>query len=254
VYSGNPGSALGLDYREVLIPGELGESPAWFLPGPRKTWVICVHGLATGREQAMNLMPFLTERRFPVLAVSYRGDEHAPRPPEGLGHLGETEWRDLDAAISYALRGGAQQVILYGWSTGATMALRCAVDSQHSERVGGLVLDSPVLDWQATLRALTAARTPAPLVPLAMRAAQGRTGLNNERPAAELFDRLRAPTLLLHGPGDTVAPWATSRAMARRRPDLVSLHTVADAPHAAMWNADPEQYEEALRRYITPLM
>ncbi|POX42340.1 alpha/beta hydrolase, partial [Streptomyces sp. Ru71] len=37
-------------------------------------------------------------------------------------------------------------------------------------------------------------------------------------------------------------------------PDLVALHTVAHAPHAAMWNADPEGYEEALRRFLTPLM
>ena len=35
---------------------------------------------------------------------------------------------------------------------------------------------------------------------------------------------------------------------------MVALRTVADAPHGAMWNADPEAYEEALRRFLTPLM
>ncbi|MCA1221802.1 alpha/beta hydrolase [Streptomyces sp. 8L] len=255
VYAGDPEKALGLDFHEVLVPGELGESPAWFVPGARDTWVICVHGLGTSRAQAMNVMPFLTERRFPVLAVSYRGDEGAPRPREGLGHLGDSEWRDLDEAIGFALRGGARRVILYGWSTGATMALRCAVDSERRTRVSGLVLDSPVLDWQATLRALAAARTPAPLVPLAVRAARGRTGLDEDRTAAAAFPhRLKIPTLVLHGPGDSLAPWAVSRDMAGRRPDLISLHTVPDAPHGAMWNADPEDYEEALRRFITPLM
>lgn len=255
VYAGDPRSALGLDHREVLVPGELGDAPAWFVPGTRDTWVICVHGLGTGRAQTMNLMPFLTERRFPLLAVSYRGDEGAPRPREGLGHLGETEWRDLDAAIGFALRGGARRVVLYGWSVGATMALRCAVGSERRSRISGLVLDSPVLDWRATLRALASARTPAPLVPLAVRAAEGRTGLDTHRSAtADFPHRLKIPTLILHGPGDTVAPWAASRAMARQRPDLISLHTVPNAPHAAMWNADPEKYEEALRRYITPLM
>jgi hypothetical protein len=29
---------------------------------------------------------------------------------------------------------------------------------------------------------------------------------------------------------------------------------VPDAPHAAMWNADPTEYEERLRRFLTPLM
>ena len=32
------------------------------------------------------------------------------------------------------------------------------------------------------------------------------------------------------------------------------MHEVADAPHGAMWNAGPAQYEETLRRFLTPLM
>ncbi|WP_030908958.1 alpha/beta hydrolase [Streptomyces sp. NRRL F-5126] len=256
VYAGDPASALGLDHREVRVPGELGDAPAWFVPGARDTWAICVHGLGTTRNQAMNVMPFLTQRRFPVLALSYRGDAGAPRPREGLGHLGESEWRDLDEAIGFALRSGARRVILHGWSTGATMALRCVSGSSRKHKISGLILDSPVLDWRATLRALASAhRTPAPVVPLAVRAAQGRTGLDGERTPGTLFPRdLQVPTLIVHGPGDRIAPWDASRAAARARPDIVSLHTVPDAPHAAMWNAGPDAYEEALRRFITPLM
>lgn len=62
------------------------------------------------------------------------------------------------------------------------------------------------------------------------------------------------PALIVHGPDDAVAPWGLSRRLAARRPDLVTLHTVAGAPHGAMWNADPAAYEEALRRFLTPLM
>ncbi|NEE47550.1 hypothetical protein G3M55_23455, partial [Streptomyces sp. SID8455] len=39
LYRGDPGSALGLEYREVEIPGELGGLPAWWVPGDRDTWV-----------------------------------------------------------------------------------------------------------------------------------------------------------------------------------------------------------------------
>ncbi|CAM5518507.1 hypothetical protein SALBM311S_09733 [Streptomyces alboniger] len=62
-----------------------------------------------------------------------------------------------------------------------------------------------------------------------------------------------APTLIFHGPDDRVAPWGPSRRLAAAHPDRVALHTVRRAPHSAMWNADPEAYEEALRRFLTPM-
>ncbi|GHC63543.1 alpha/beta hydrolase [Streptomyces flavofungini] len=256
VHIGDPHAALGIDHADIDIPGELGPLPAWFVPGARDTWVITVHGLGTTREHPMVVMDFLRRQQLPVLDLAYRGDLGAPRPPDGLGHLGETEWRDLDAAIRYAVRYGARDVVLYGWSTGASMALHAAARSGLRDRVSGLILDSPVLDWEATLRALaTARRTPGPLLPLAVRAAQGRTGLRGDRlPDAADPAALRVPTLVVHGPGDIVAPWSRSRRLAGKRPDLVTLHTVPDAPHGAMWNADPARYEEALRRFLTPLM
>ncbi|AJP01403.1 hypothetical protein TU94_07815 [Streptomyces cyaneogriseus subsp. noncyanogenus] len=255
LYVGDPRTALGLDHADADIPGELGPLPAWFVPSSRDTWVIAVHGLGTTREQAMNVMGFLHRLHVPVLALAYRGDLGAPRSPDGLNHLGETEWRDLDAAIRHALRYGARQVVLLGWSTGATMALRAAEYSGLRDRIAGLVLDSPVLSWEATLRSLAAARhTPGPLLPLAVRAAQGRAGLRSGRVADPEGDHLAVPALIFHGPDDTVAPWHLSRRLADTRPRLVRLHTVRQAPHAAMWNAAPDTYEEALRRFLTPLM
>ncbi|MFD6434413.1 alpha/beta hydrolase family protein [Streptomyces venezuelae] len=256
VHLGDPRTALGLDHTDVDIPGELGGLPAWFVPATRDTWVITVHGLGTTREHPMVVMDFLNRMRVPVLDLAYRGDLGAPRSPDGLGHLGETEWRDLDAAIRYAVRNGGERVVLHGWSTGAAMCLHAAAHSALRDRISGLVLDSPVLNWEVTLRALAGARrTPGPLLPLAVRAAQGRTGLRGDRILASAGpDALRVPTLVVHGPDDTVAPWVFSRRMAEQRPDLVTLHPVPDAPHGAMWNADPAAYEEVLRRFLTPLI
>ncbi|NKI41192.1 alpha/beta hydrolase [Streptomyces physcomitrii] len=255
VYRGDPLSALGLDYADVDVPGELGDLPAWFVPAPRTTWVIAVHGLGTTREHPMVLMEQLQHFGLPVLALSYRGDLGAPRNPDGVSRLGEREWRDVDAAIRYAVRYGAERVILLGWSTGAAMALHAVTHSPLRERVVGLVLDSPVLSWQAALRGLAAARrTPAPILPLAVRAAQGRAGLRGDGLAAGAAAALDTPTLLFHSPEDRLAPYALSLALAERRPDLVSLHTVPRASHAALWNAAPAEYEEALRRFLTPLV
>ncbi|GAA2277089.1 alpha/beta hydrolase [Streptomyces ruber] len=255
-YAGDPGSALGLDHTDLGIPGELGTLPAWFVPAARTTWVIAAHGLGATREHALNLVGFLHRHQFPVLVPAYRGDPGAPRSPDGLNHLGEAEWPDLDAAVRYAVDHGAEAVVLLGWSTGATMALRVATRSALRERISGLVLDSPVLSWELTLRALAAARrAPRALLPLAVRAARGRTALRTDRalPAGGT-ERPRMPVQIFHGPDDAIAPWALSRRFAERDPNLVSLRTVPHAPHGAMWNADPEAYEEALRRFLIPLM
>jgi alpha-beta hydrolase superfamily lysophospholipase len=256
VYCGDPGSAFGLDFTDVEVRGELGPLPAWFVPGVRSTWVIAVHGAGATREHVLNVVPALSRFRLPHLVLSYRNDPGAPASPDGIGHLGETEWRDLDAAMRYAASYHPGRIVLYGWGTGATMALRALAQSPVRERVGGLVLDSPVLDWRATVRASVSARgLPRVLTPLAVRAAEGRAGLHAARHTGAVQpDRLTVPTLLVHGPDDTFASWTRSRAFADGRADTVALHTVPGAPHAAMWNADPKAYEEALRRFLTPLM
>ncbi|MEW1600568.1 alpha/beta hydrolase [Streptomyces sp. NPDC093808] len=256
VHVGDPGTALDVDHTVLDVPGELGPLPVWFVPGVRDTWVIAVHGLGTTREHVLNVLPALRRNQFPVLVPAYRGDPDAPRSPDGLSHLGETEWRDLDAVLRHAVDSGARKVVLYGFSTGATMALRAAARSELRERVAGLLLDSPVLDWESTLRALACARrTPGVLLPLAVRAAQGRTGLyGDHRPGAVRLDGIDVPTQIFHGPDDTVAPWRFSRRLAAAHPGTVTLQTVRGAPHAAMWNADPEAYEESLRRFLVPLM
>lgn len=255
-YAGDPGSAFGLDFTEREVPGELGPLPAWYLPGLRPTWVICVHGLGGGRERALNLLPALNRFRFPQLVVSYRNDPGAPASPDGIGHLGDTEWHDLDAAMRHAVDSGAHRIILYGWSTGATMALHAFRHSPVRDKVAGLVLDSPVLDWRFTVGAAAKSHgLPGALVPLVVRAAEGRTGpvaAHRGEPAAT--GELTVPTLVVHGPDDTLAPWDDSRALVDRQPGAVSLHTVPGAPHAAMWNVNPATYEETLRRFLTPLM
>jgi alpha-beta hydrolase superfamily lysophospholipase len=276
--TGEAGGRSGRGSRTAVeIPGELGPLPAWFVPGARDTWVVTLHGLGATPDQALPLLPFYESLQLPVLGLAYRGDAGAPPPPDGVRHLGDTEWRDVEAAIRYAVGNGASRVVLHGWSSGASMALRAAeelngraagagaggdsaagagVDGDAAGRIAGLVLDSPVLDWWGTVRALAVSRhTPRALLPLAVRAAQGRARVQPER-MRQIADPAAAdvPTLLLHGPDDTVASWQRSKELALARPESVTLHTVPSAPHAAMWNADPEAYEENLRRFLTPLM
>ncbi|MHA6763501.1 alpha/beta hydrolase family protein [Streptacidiphilus sp. PAMC 29251] len=253
--TGDPLTALGLPFSEIDIAGELGPMPAWFLPGARSLCVIAVHG-SLDRRQVLPLLPLLDRLKVPVLAVTYRNDEGAPRSPDGLSHLGDSEWRDVEAAIGFAEEGGARRIVLLGWSVGATMALRAATRSAHRAAISGLVLDSPVLDWRGTVRRRATRRgVPALLAELGVRAAQGRSGVDPAEPdRIALGADLRAPVLLLHSAEDTVAPVGPARRLARSRDDLVTYEEFGDAEHEALWNADPGRYEESLRRFLTPLL
>ncbi len=256
VYAGTPRTARGLDYEDVEITGLPGALPAWFVPAARATWVIAAHGLGTTREHSLVLMDFLHRQQFPVLALSYRGDPGAPAAEGALSRFGADEWQDLEAAVRWAVGHGARRLVLLGWSTGASMALRVAARSEHRDRIAGLVLDSPVLSWQYALEGLARARrTPGFVLPLAVRAAEGRAGLPKERvDRAADPHALRVPVFLAQSEDDALAPAPLARAFARSRPDLVVTHTVDKAQHSAVWNRDPVSYEESLRRFLTPLM
>ncbi|MFD0279226.1 alpha/beta hydrolase family protein [Kitasatospora sp. NPDC127111] len=254
VYLGDPTSALGLPFTETAAEGELGALPAWYLEGKRGAWVILIHGNGADRQQTLPVLPLLERLALPVLSVTYRGDAGAPPSPDGLGHFGETEWRDVEAAVRLALDAGAGRIILYGWSVGATIALHTAARSAWSSSIGSLILDSPVLDLPATARRDAArAGFRGAAADLGALAAEGRTGVDLAD-FARIADGtdLRVPTLVLHGPDDPVAPWRAAERLAGRRSDVVSLQAVPGGDHAALWNAHPAHYEELLRRWLTP--
>lgn len=218
--------------------------------------MILVHGPGADRQQGLAVLPLLQRLGLPVLVVDYRGDEGAPASPDGLGHFGETEWRDVEAAVRRALDSGAGQVILYGWSLGATTVLQTAARSGWASSISSLVLDSPVLDWPAGARRSAArAGYRGAAAELGALAAEGRTGVDLADFArlAEGTD-LRVPTLVLHGPDDPVAPFRAAERLAGLRPDVVSLQAFPGGDHAALWNTDPDRYEETLRRWLTPFL
>ncbi|MFE6055319.1 alpha/beta hydrolase family protein [Kitasatospora sp. NPDC056446] len=256
VHLGDPTAALGLAFTETAADGELGALPAWYLDGNRGTWVILVHGPEADRGQTLPVLPVLHRLGLPALAVTYRGDEGAPASPDGYSHFGETEWRDVEAAVRLALDNGAGRVILYGWSTGATTVLQTAARTAWSHAVRGLVLDSPVLDLPATARR-DAERLGfrGAAAGLGALAAEGRTGVDlaDFSRIADGTD-LRVPTLLLHSPADRVSPFGSAERLAAARPDVVSLRPFPGADHATLWNSAPDHYTELLRRWLTPLL
>lgn len=254
-------SELHLPWSNVLIGSPAGPCPAWFFPAASSTWVIQVHGRGTTRAECLRAVPVLHAAGLPNLVVSYRNDGEAPRSRGGAYALGAAEWRDVDAAIAYALRHGAERVILMGWSMGGAVSLQTAVNSGNRDRIAGLILESPVVDWRTVLRyQAREAGLRAPLPALAMGALSlPVTARMSGAEDAIAFDRLdmvaraeelAAPTLILHSDDDGFVPADASHALRDARPDLVTMPVFSGARHTKIWNYDETGWTAAIRDWL----
>jgi pimeloyl-ACP methyl ester carboxylesterase len=263
MWRGDPRTAVGLDFQDVTVPTELGPAPAWYVPAPAdqpgSTWAITVHGRGGSRLEALRVLPTLHRLGLPVLDLTYRNDEGAPRSPDGLLHLGDTEWRDVASAIRYALDHGARRVALCGWSMGGAVVEQVLARSELAGSVTAVVLDAPVSSWSETLRQQARNRNvPTALVPVAMAVSGWRGGIDFDR--MELVDDppvARPPTLLVHGDVDGTVPVTESRELAAAADRLhwpIRYLEVTGAEHTAAWNVDPARYEAALSGFLSGLV
>lgn len=253
---------LGLPYREVVIPVEGGVAPAWrFEPAEASVrpgaWAIHIHGMGGKRAGALRGVPVAVRMGYTSLVVSFRNDGEAPPSADGRYTLGQSEWRDVEAAVQYAVDNGATEIVLFGWSLGASMALRVADLSAHSDRIVGLVLDAPVLDWQTTLAVNAGASgLPNSIATLGLRMLQSPTmrfvtGLQDPIDFAHMnwlkrAEEIKNPTLVLHGHGDPSTPFQVSQLIVGLRPDILRLVPFDAVGHSYEWNEDRERWESAV--------
>jgi dienelactone hydrolase len=260
VVTGDPKTALGLEFTDVTYPSPVGDMPAWLVPAadadPATPWVVAVHGINGSREDFLRMLPVLHQAGYPVLVLSYRNDVDAPPSPDGVHHLGDTEWEDVDAAMAWALGQGAESFVLMGQSMGGAVVLQAWDRSTQQDRVDGLVLDGPVVDWhdvfafQAEQRGVPPLLVP-PLLWVAERMLALRIGFDVDRfDWVARADDLDAPTLILHGPDDEYVPWGPSAALADARPDAVTLVQVDEAGHTRTFNTDPQAWTQAVTGFL----
>jgi pimeloyl-ACP methyl ester carboxylesterase len=251
-FPGDPRQAHDIPFEEVTFTSPLGDFAAWFVDGPRDTWVIFVHGRGTDRREALRMLPSVTELGLPFLAITYRNDVGAPSSPDGYYRFGQTEWEDLEAAAEYAVQHGADELVLVGYSMGGAIVVNFLYESPLADRVVGAVLDAPMLDFAATVD-LGARQQGAPgfLTEVARRIAGFRFGIDwGELDYLKRADELAAPILLFHGDEDDTVPVETSDALAEARPDIVTYVRVPEAGHVCTWNVDPAAYDTAVGDFL----
>jgi hypothetical protein len=279
-FDGDPTSALGLPHEDVEITSDVGPLPAWSVPAPRpadptgagvgdapgasaagRTWAVLVHGRGATREECLRALPLLQRLGVPALVPSYRNDGEAPSSPAGSYGLGDTEWVDVEAAVLHALRCGAREVVLFGWSMGGAIVLQHLARSWTASSVRAVVLDAPVLDWRhvldhhARLNRVPRGVGRYGLGMLGSPAARQLVGVDGPVDLRRLdwvrrADELDVPVLVVHSADDEYVPVGPSRELAAKRPDLVTLVEFTGARHCKEWNVDSERWEREVARFL----
>ncbi|MBF4627361.1 alpha/beta hydrolase family protein [Curtobacterium flaccumfaciens] len=282
-------AAMEVDWSEVSLPTPVGPAPAWVVrPGPdgaarpgraaargadstaargadpagARTWAVHVHGIRTTRVTALRTVPAALELGWTSIVPSFRGDGEAPW--EGrASHLGAREWADVEVALDHAVANGAERLVIVGWSMGATITHELLARSAHRDRLAGIVLVAPALDWAVTVRSQARrAGLPGPVVGAALGAMATpvlcrMVGLRSPVDVRAL-SWLRAPrplppTLLIHSTGDTTVPFSASQEFADAHPGTVTLAVSEPAEHAWERNVDAVWFDRTITTWASGL-
>lgn len=262
-YGSDPLTDLGLEFEETTFASDLGPMPAWVVPGgDGSRWAVLVHGRGGRRLETLRAVPALHAAGLSVLVPSYRNDEDAMPAPDGRYSLGLSEWRDLESAVVEAVRRGAREVVLVGWSMGGAIILQMLSQSRLRPLVSRVVLDAPVVDWGNVLEHQARInRVPGQVAVLAQglmgrRSARRLVGVHEAIDVAQTdwvrrADELTHRILLIHSLDDEFVPAIPSVRLAEARPDLVTFVPWRHARHTKEWNTEPERWDRIVREFVS---
>lgn len=252
----NPASA-GLEFYETKIQTELGGCPAWVVPADSDDWVVFIHGRGGARVGVLDMLPLMHSLGYNSLVITHRNDWEAPTSPDGRDHLGAAEWRDLDAAVDWIVDnnydGGT--IALFARSAGAQVVGQFLTASNYAPLVDSVILDEPVLDWNAVFLAQRPSWLPLWVAKLIIWGNARKVGVRmsqfnwNTNPPAD-----RPRTLIFHTTDDDVCPVEVSRTFAMTHPEdwpvvLVEFPTGA---HAGARFEEPAKYLRLVKEWLAP--
>lgn len=247
-------------FSEIQLPTSVGLAPAWVVDKGSDVWAIHVHGQGSDRRQPLRGVASATTMGLNSLIVSYRNDGDAPASADRRSHLGESEWRDLEDALQFVSDRGGTKCIVFGWSLGATIAMNTLQRSRLAGMISGIVMVSPVLSWEAVLRANARHQGWPPKLGsqvvslLGSKALSRLAGISTplkirQADASRLGGSLKTPILILHNRNDWSVPFETSARFAETHAQQVELVEFECSGHTQEWNSDPVGWDLAVRRW-----
>jgi uncharacterized protein len=224
-------AALGFDHQDVWLHTDDGyRVHAWHLKAerPRRGMVLFLHGTTRNNSAYVKSVAWLTKHGFDVFMFDPRGYGRSEGNAEITG-----AHRDADTALAYLANQACGELIVFGQSLGAAMAIYTVANAAAKHCVRGVIADSPFGSYRAVARDQLPKKWWTWLLRVPM------TYLVSERFSPERFVAGISPTplLLVHGEADALIPARHSRrlfeAAAEPRelwlfPDVAHVHMIRD--------------------------
>jgi len=232
------------------------ELAAWWIPHPAggdKT-VILIHGYADAKVGSIAWGPTWQQLGYQIMAIDLRAHGESAGKFATAGYF---ERHDLDQVISQLRAQHPQQtrqVVLFGISLGAAVALATAELRDHLDAV---VLESPYATFANAVRAdAKLLELPLPgFLPLAVRIAQWLSGADfNQVDPLRAIPSVKCPIMVIQSGDDALVSQEDAKAIesALSRHAGVSEHwLVSQATHLQALAVDPAAYGSHLRDFLT---
>ena len=244
----------GLAYEDVSLTTSDGlKLAAWYIPNDagRGTVIYC-HGHTNHRGQMLDQAAFLHANGFSGLLIDFRrhGDSEGD-----LTTFGYYEWRDVQAAMRYAVdeRGEEGPVILWGVSMGAATALLTASEESGIDAV---IAESSFYAASETLRSDLSRMFGLPTVPfgfLTSTITELRVGIKiDDLDIGRAVSGLEnTSVLLVGGTADRRMPLANNERLFEQIPGAgKEIHVAEGATHGDIWEMDREAYAEKVLAFL----
>jgi len=243
-----PGDPGELDppctFEERTCAGTHGDLTLWILTGnnPHGPRVVMTHGWGSSKLGGLKRLAPVAEHASSVVLWDLPGHGDSA----GSARMGTDEHRDL-ALVLEATRpseqDGSHDTVLYGWSMGSGISLKCAQAVAQEHSIVSVICESPYI------HAITPARNVIRFrgIPyrLTLRPAMAILGtLLGVSPRWKTFarDRIAAtidlPILILHGQFDPISPIGDSEQIAQAAPHA-RIVVIDDGGHNNLWTQEP---------------
>lgn len=145
---------------EITTPKKFVLDGLWFGPTKPKRVIVWVHGLSSTLFRNIHFVDSLVTGDTAMLIFNTRGHDTISRSrhsnPKAKSRLGGGSYEiftecvdDIQGAVNFAQKSGAQEIFVGGISTGCQKSVYWAAKAKNKKRVKGIILLAPISDYAA---------------------------------------------------------------------------------------------------------